>query len=61
MTKKEAVQQFKRMWAQEVRANPRLRNDIPARDESWNNWTDYLCKDGVITPRQYSTWSHPFN
>ena len=61
MTKKEAVRQFKEMWAEAVQENPRLKNDDPARDEAWNDWTDGLCKDKVITPRQYSNWTHPFN
>lgn len=36
------------------------RIDRPARAEAWNNWTDGLCKAGVITQRQYDTWSNPF-
>ena len=33
--------------------------DIPARCESWNNWTDSLCKNGQISDWQYDNWSHP--
>jgi len=33
--------------------------DIPARCETWNNWTDGLCKDGEISDWQYENWSHP--
>jgi hypothetical protein len=33
--------------------------DIPARCEAFNNWTDSLCKDGVITDEQYNNWGHP--
>ena len=33
--------------------------DPPARREAWNNWTDSLCKDGCITPRQYEEWDQP--
>ena len=25
----------------------------------WNDFTDFLCKDGMISERQYNTWSHP--
>jgi hypothetical protein len=32
--------------------------DIPARSEAWNNWTDSLCKDKVISDWQYENWSH---
>ena len=33
--------------------------DWPMRSESWNNWTDSLCKDRVISDWQYANWSHP--
>ena len=33
--------------------------DIPARCETWNNWTDSLCKDGQISDWQYANWSQP--
>jgi len=33
--------------------------DGPLRCETWNNWTDSLCKDGQISDWQYENWSHP--
>jgi hypothetical protein len=33
--------------------------DRPARREAWNNWTDSLCKDGIISDWQYENWSQP--
>ena len=33
--------------------------DYPARCESWNNWTDMLCKAGEISDWQYDRWTHP--
>lgn len=27
---------------------------------NWNDYTDYLCKDGQITDHQYNTWTNPF-
>lgn len=33
--------------------------DLPARRKAWNNWTDSLCKDRRITPRQYEEWDQP--
>ena len=33
--------------------------DWPARREEWNNWTDFLCKDGQISDWQYANWSQP--
>ena len=31
--------------------------DWPARSETWNNWTDSLCKNGQISDWQYENWS----
>ena len=33
--------------------------DEPARSEAWNNFTDYLCKDNLISDWQYNNWSQP--
>jgi len=33
--------------------------DKPALRESWNNYTDALCKEGCISSKQYDTWIHP--
>jgi hypothetical protein len=37
-----------------------VKRDKPALREEWNNFTDRLCKDGQITPRQYDRWQNPF-
>jgi hypothetical protein len=31
-------------------------NDKVAIRTAWNDWTDSLCKDGRITPKQYNNW-----
>ena len=31
--------------------------DWPARSETWNNWTDSLCKGAQISDWQYENWS----
>ena len=33
--------------------------DYPLRCETWNNWTDSLCKSGIISDWQFANWSHP--
>ena len=33
--------------------------DLPLRRETWNNWTDSLCKDRQISDWQYENWSQP--
>lgn len=34
--------------------------DHVARRTAWNDYTDMLCKDGLITENQYDTWTNPF-
>jgi len=36
------------------------KNDLPAKREAWNNYTDGLCKNGQITIKQYENWNNPF-
>lgn len=55
MTKVEAIRDFKNKIAPRVIARYG-RNDRPALREAWNDWTDALCKDGLITERQYDSW-----
>jgi hypothetical protein len=33
--------------------------DIPARCEAWNDWTDGLNQDGLISDWQVFNWGHP--
>lgn len=28
--------------------------------DAWNDYTDLLCRDKIITTRQYKTWLNPF-
>ena len=53
MTKTEALKLFR-----EIDNSPK--GDVVWRREAWNNFTDALCKDRQITPRQYETWTNPF-
>ncbi len=59
MTKVEAVKEFIEFHKPQVlkQYGP---HDRPAMREAWNNYTDYLCKDGQITDKQYATWTGPF-
>ncbi len=52
MTLREARKIFKTEIAPTI--NPK---DIPALNEAFNVWTDSLARDGVITERQYNTWT----
>ena len=35
-------------------------NDLTFKRELWNNYTDQLRQDGIITENQYNNWSNPF-
>jgi hypothetical protein len=60
VTKAHALAIFKEEWDNIVEAGVFRKDDKPALRESWNNFTDSLCKDGMITEHQYNTWTHPF-
>lgn len=56
MTYRQAVKQFKSeyidLYKREV--------DYWTAQLAWAGFTDYLCKDGQITQKQWSNWSTPF-
>jgi hypothetical protein len=58
MNKKDAIKEFN----QEIRpyVEKQYPNDRCALEQAWNDWTDGLCKDRVITMKQYETWDNPF-
>lgn len=56
MTKKEAENLFKEEYKQFLLEN---KNDKTAIRTAWNDFTDYLCKDGIIREWQYNNWTHP--
>ena len=61
MTKREAELMFREDILPAVRAayEQDVVPDYIARSEEWNNFTDGLCKERLITVHQYETWSHP--
>jgi hypothetical protein len=60
MTKKEAKKAFEDMYRCEKCNHVCLNSDTVALAEEWNNYTDYLCKTGDITSKQYETWDNPY-
>ena len=61
MTRDEAIQQFEDFVLPYVIETFEQdgQPDKPARREEWNNWTDGLCKEGIISDWQYDNWTHP--
>ena len=33
-------------------------NDSPAMSEAFNNWSDGLCKEGIIHPEQFANYCY---
>lgn len=52
MNLREARQYFKKEIAPNLPGQDRATLDI-----AFNDWTDYLAKNGEITERQYNTWT----
>lgn len=60
LTKKTALAIFKEQLTANQESYNLIIKDKVALREAWNNYTDSLCKDGMITEHQYDTWSNPF-
>ena len=60
MTKAEAIKLFRYIYKiKSIQLGYRKGDEVAKRTE-WNDFTDALCKDGLITTNQYNNWSHPF-
>ena len=59
MTKKEALSAFRVLYKKKFSQTYRPGDTIAKRTE-WNDFTDHLCKQGLITSKQYDTWGQPF-
>lgn len=58
MTKQQALADWRRTIRPGVVAR-HGEHDLAALRESWQVYTDQLCKAGRITLRQYETWGNP--
>lgn len=58
-TKKQALTEFKRSVEPYILKvyGPR---DKPAMRCAWNDWTDGLNRDGIISDHQDNTWTNPY-
>ena len=60
MTKAEALKLFRFIYKIKAIENGYRKGDEVAKRSEWNDYTDALCKDGLITSKQYDTWDQPF-
>ena len=56
MTKAEAIRHFRITY----KTAGYQRGDVIAKRTEWNDYTDFLCKEGFITQKQYENWGQPF-
>lgn len=56
MTLREARKHFRQHLAPNV-ITLYGKNDTAAMNQAFNDWTDQLCKEGIITERQYNNWT----
>tara|TARA_B100000927_G_C16467712_1_gene470335 strand:- start:588 stop:782 length:195 start_codon:yes stop_codon:yes gene_type:complete len=59
-TKQEVLTQFRYNWKVATMQNPRLKGDVVAKREDWNNFVDALNKDGYVSDNQAYNWTNPF-
>lgn len=59
MTKYEAESMFRSNYMPGIRNQENGRADHALRSCTWNDFTDFLCKDGQITDSQYANWYPP--
>ncbi len=57
MTKVKAIKDFRILYKTFTNYS---KGDVIAKRTEWNNYTDALCKGGVITLKQYENWNNPF-
>ena len=57
LTKAEALKDFRLLY--KTFTNYR-KGDVVAKRTEWNDYTDALCKEGLITLKQYENWGQPF-
>ena len=60
MTKAEAVKLFRFIYKVKAIQLGYRRGDEVAKRTEWNDFTDALCKDGLITQKQRENWDQPF-
>jgi|TARA_R100000482_G_scaffold118141_1_gene62064 hypothetical protein len=57
MTKAEALRDFKILYKSFTNYR---KGDVVAKRTEWNDFTDALCKQGLISTNQYINWHQPF-
>ena len=59
MTREQVIKEFKEYILPGI-IEAYGEDDIVAIRTAWNDYTDALCKDGLITENQYNNWEGPY-
>lgn len=60
ITKAAALEQFRYNWKVLIKQQPKWKDDVIAKRESWNNFVDALNQEGYVSDSQAFRWSNPF-
>lgn len=60
ITKVQALEQFRHNWNVLTKMQPKWKDDVVAKRESWNTFVDALNKEGWVSNSQAMNWSQPF-
>jgi hypothetical protein len=60
VTKEDVVFEFRDIWRRETDADPSLKGNDYEKRFMWKEYLDQLYNAGIITNRQWRTWSYPF-
>ena len=60
LTKAETLHLFAEHGQAVLSRIPTYKGDSIAKREEWNDYTDGLCRDQLISQRQRDNWTNPF-
>ncbi len=60
LTKAAVLSEFRSLWRDKVQHNRSLRGDAVAKREAFNNYVDFLNKEGAVSDNQAFNWANPF-
>lgn len=60
LTKAVVLAEFRSLWRDRIQHNRSLRGDCVAKREAFNNYVDFLNKQGAVSDSQAFSWANPF-
>jgi hypothetical protein len=60
LTKAAVLSEFRSLWRERVQHNRSLRGDAIAKRTAFNDYVDFLNKEGAVSNNQAFNWANPF-